>query len=31
VLSTKEEPRVKADAFALGANDYLVKLPTRSS
>ncbi|HBA85101.1 MAG TPA: response regulator [Verrucomicrobia bacterium] len=29
VLSTKEEPRVKADAFALGANDYLVKLPDR--
>jgi len=29
VLSTKEEPRVKADAFALGANDYLVKLPDK--
>jgi sigma-B regulation protein RsbU (phosphoserine phosphatase) len=29
VLSSKEEPRVKADAFALGANDYLVKLPDR--
>jgi sigma-B regulation protein RsbU (phosphoserine phosphatase) len=27
VLSTKEEPVVKAQAFALGANDYLVKLP----
>jgi sigma-B regulation protein RsbU (phosphoserine phosphatase) len=27
VLSTKEEPKTKADAFALGANDYLVKLP----
>jgi sigma-B regulation protein RsbU (phosphoserine phosphatase) len=27
VLSTKEDPRVKAEAFALGANDYLVKLP----
>ena len=27
VLSTKEEPKVKAEAFALGANDYLVKLP----
>jgi sigma-B regulation protein RsbU (phosphoserine phosphatase) len=29
VLSTKEEPNVKADAFALGASDYLVKLPDR--
>jgi len=28
-LSTKEEPKVKADAFALGANDYLVKLPDK--
>jgi sigma-B regulation protein RsbU (phosphoserine phosphatase) len=27
VLSTKEDPKVKAEAFALGANDYLVKLP----
>ena len=27
VLSTKEEPKVKAEAFQLGANDYLVKLP----
>ena len=27
VLSSKEEPKVKAEAFALGANDYLVKLP----
>src|SRR5688572_12301074 len=27
VLSSKEEPVVKAQAFALGANDYLVKLP----
>jgi two-component system, sensor histidine kinase and response regulator len=27
VLSTKEEPKVKAHAFELGANDYLVKLP----
>ncbi len=27
VLSTKEEPVIKAQAFALGANDYLVKLP----
>lgn len=29
VLSTKEEPATKAEAFALGANDYLVKLPDR--
>ncbi len=29
VLSTKEEPKTKADAFAGGANDYLVKLPDR--
>jgi sigma-B regulation protein RsbU (phosphoserine phosphatase) len=29
VLSTKEEPVVKAEAFALGANDYIVKLPDR--
>ena len=29
VLSTKEEAAVKAEAFALGANDYLVKLPDR--
>ena len=27
VLSSKEEPTIKAKAFALGANDYLVKLP----
>jgi class 3 adenylate cyclase/AmiR/NasT family two-component response regulator len=27
VLSSKEEPKMKADAFAMGANDYLVKLP----
>src|SRR5437868_3453141 len=27
VLSSKEEPTVKAKAFALGANDYMVKLP----
>ncbi|NMG76933.1 diguanylate cyclase [Aromatoleum diolicum] len=27
VLSTKEEPAVKREAFAAGANDYLVKLP----
>ena len=29
VLSTREEPATKADAFALGANDYLVKLPDK--
>src|SRR3954471_2395881 len=29
VLSSKEEPTVKAKAFALGANDYMVKLPDR--
>ena len=29
VLSTKEEPRIKAEAFAAGANDYLIKLPDR--
>lgn len=29
VLSTKEEPATKAEAFAIGANDYLVKLPDR--
>jgi len=27
VLSSKEEPIIKAKAFALGANDYLIKLP----
>ena len=27
VLSTKEEPQIKSQSFALGANDYLVKLP----
>ncbi len=27
VLSSKEEPIIKAKAFALGANDYVVKLP----
>ena len=29
VLSSKEEAATKAEAFALGANDYLVKLPHR--
>ncbi|MFN6560735.1 MAG: sensor histidine kinase [Nostoc sp. ChiSLP01] len=27
MLSSKEEPRLKAEAFAEGANDYLIKLP----
>lgn len=27
VLSTKDEPAVKSEAFALGASDYLIKLP----
>ncbi|MEQ1826727.1 MAG: fused response regulator/phosphatase [Pirellula sp.] len=29
VLSSTEEAKTKAEAFALGANDYLVKLPDR--
>jgi two-component system chemotaxis family response regulator WspR len=29
VLSTKEEAKLKAHAFAVGAHDYLVKLPDR--
>ncbi len=29
VLSSKEEANIKAQAFALGANDYLVKLPDK--
>lgn len=29
VLSAKEEPAVKSEAFAVGANDYLVKLPDK--
>src|SRR6516162_2814693 len=29
VLSSKEEPVIKAQAFALGANDYFVKLPDK--
>ena len=29
VLSTKEDAKVKAEGFAHGANDYLVKLPDR--
>lgn len=29
VLSMKEDPQVKAEAFSIGANDYLVKLPDK--
>ncbi|MEI7728820.1 MAG: response regulator [Verrucomicrobiota bacterium] len=29
VLSTKEDPVVKSESFAAGANDYLVKLPDK--
>jgi two-component system, chemotaxis family, response regulator WspR len=29
VLSTKEDPIVKSEAFAAGASDYLIKLPDR--
>jgi sigma-B regulation protein RsbU (phosphoserine phosphatase) len=29
VLSVKEDPSIKAEAFALGANDYIVKFPDR--
>ncbi len=29
VLSSKEEPETKANAFEAGANDYIVKLPDR--
>jgi len=29
VLSSEEDAKIKADAFALGANDYLIKLPAR--
>lgn len=29
VLSAKEDPKIKAEAFELGANDYLVKLPDK--
>ena len=29
VLSTKEEPQKKAEAFASGANDYLIKIPDK--
>ena len=29
VLSSREEPLIKAEAFSLGANDYLVKWPDK--
>jgi signal transduction histidine kinase/HPt (histidine-containing phosphotransfer) domain-containing protein len=29
VLSTNENPQIKGQAFALGANDYMVKLPDK--
>ncbi len=29
VLSSKEEPKIKSEAFNVGANDYLVKLPDK--
>jgi signal transduction histidine kinase len=29
MLSTRDEPLIKAQAFELGANDYLIKLPDR--
>jgi len=29
VLSSREEPKTKRDAFAAGANDYVVKLPDK--
>jgi two-component system chemotaxis family response regulator WspR len=29
VLSAKEDPKLKAHGFAVGANDYLIKLPDR--
>lgn len=29
VLSTKEDPKIKSDAFSLGVNDYLIKLPDK--
>ena len=29
VLSSQEEPKIKAEAFALGANDYMIKLPDK--
>jgi two-component system chemotaxis family response regulator WspR len=29
VLSTKEDPKIKSEAFAIGASDYLVKFPDK--
>lgn len=29
VLSTKEDPKIKSEAFSLGASDYLVKFPDK--
>lgn len=29
VLSSKDDPKIKSDAFSNGANDYLVKLPDK--
>lgn len=29
VLSSREEPHIKSQAFSLGANDYIVKLPDK--
>lgn len=29
VLSAREEPKIKSEAFAAGANDYMVKLPDK--
>jgi len=29
VLSTKEDPKIKSEAFGLGASDYLVKFPDK--
>ncbi|QYF95866.1 diguanylate cyclase [Massilia sp. PAMC28688] len=29
VLSSKEDPKLKAHGFAVGANDYMIKLPDR--
>ncbi len=29
VLSSREDPKVKAEAFSLGANDYMVKIPKK--
>lgn len=30
VLSSEEDPKIKAEAFALGVNDYMVKLPQKA-